>query len=220
MPRLSASGKAEVHYDPFGEFCDAALVHGRTSELSSASGKRTGVFVGPGAHIHPSASIGKFTVVFPNAYIGPNVNIGERCVIGPGAAIGQPGFGYEETEDGRQQYRPHFMGVEIADDVHVGANACIDQGRHRATRIGRGTRIDNLVHVAHNVIVGEDCLIIALSELSGSVVIGDRVQVSPCACVRDWRTVGDDALVGLGAVVVSDVPPATTVMGVPARPKP
>lgn len=163
------------------------------------------------------AEIGKGTVVFPGAYIGPGVKIGENCVIGPNAAIGQPGFGYERQEDGRQLYRHHLHGVLIADDVHIGANTCIDAGRWRPTSIGRGTRIDNLVHIAHNVVIGEDCLIIATSQISGSVVIGDRTQVSPSASIRDNLEIGEDVLVGLGAVVVKPVASGDTVMGVPAR---
>jgi UDP-3-O-[3-hydroxymyristoyl] glucosamine N-acyltransferase len=170
------------------------------------------------AFVHPTAEIGPGTVLMPFAYIGPRVTIGANCFIGPGACIGQPGFGYEKDDSRDEQlYRRHKMGVIIGDDVHIGANTCIDQGRHRPTRIGRGTKIDNLVHIAHNVEIGEDCLIIALSMLAGSVKIGDRVQVSPCAAVRDWRSVGDDALVGLGAVVVKDVEAGATVKGVPAR---
>jgi len=170
------------------------------------------------SYIHSDAEVGKRTIIFPHVYIGPNVIIGEDCVIGPGACIGQPGFGYESEEGSSELiYREHTMGVWIGDRVHVGANACIDQGRHRPTKIGDGTKIDNLVHIAHNVEIGEDCMIIALSEISGSVVIGDRVTVSPSASVRDWITIGDDAHVGMSAAVVHPVPAGETWAGVPAR---
>lgn len=169
-----------------------------------------------GAYISRDAEIGARTSIAPFVYIGPNVRIGADCVIGPGVCIGQPGFGYEQV-DGRQVYRPHTGGVVVEDDVHIGANTCIDQGRHRPTRIGRGTRIDNLVHIAHNVEIGEDCLIIALAEISGSCVIGDRAVISPAASIRDWRNVGANARVGIGSVVVKDVPAGETWAGVPAR---
>lgn len=175
-------------------------------------------WIHPSSYIDSSAKIGAFTTILPMCYIGPGVQIGKNCIIGPGACIGQPGFGYEKDEEtGAQRYREHSAGVVIDDDVHIGANACVDQGRHRPTRIGRGTRVDNLVHIAHNVWIGEDCLIIACSMLAGTVVIGDRSHVAPSAAILDHINVGEDALVGLGAVVVKDVPHGMTVKGVPAR---
>jgi len=172
---------------------------------------------GRGWYIHESAQIRPSTILFPNVYIGPDVVIGEDCVIGPGVCIGQPGFGYERGLEGENLYREHKQGVIIGNRVHIGANACIDQGRHRPTRIGDGTMVDNLVHIAHNVEIGKDCQIIALSMIAGSAQIGDRCVVSPCAAIRDWVSVGDDAHVGLGAVVVKPIPEGETWAGVPAR---
>lgn len=172
--------------------------------------------------IHPTAviegQVGSATSVGAHAWIGPDVVIGRNCVIGPGVRIGQDGFGYAKGAEGRWNRKPQTHGVLIADDVHIGANTCIDRGSYRHTTIGRGTRIDNLVHVAHNAQVGEDCLIIALSMIAGSAVIGDRAYIAPCSAVRDHREVGEDAFVGLGAVVVSNVEPGEQVIGVPAKP--
>ena len=166
---------------------------------------------------HPTAHVDASCIVFPGAFIGPSVTIGRYCVVGPGAVIGSPGFGYTTTDEGHV-YREHVQGVELAEDVHVGANSCIDQGRHRPTRIGKGTRIDNLVHIAHNVEIGERCLIIAHCMIAGSVVIGDDVTVSPGALVREHRDIGSGAHVGQGANVVRPVEPGTVVAGNPARP--
>lgn len=196
----------------------SAETHAITAQYNGFEWGTQSAFPRPGSFIHPTVTIGYGTVIFPMCFIGPGVHIGKDCVIGPGAMIGQPGFGYEkEEETGAQRYREHSRGVIIADDVHIGANTCIDQGRHRPTRIGRGTRIDNLVHIAHNVEIGEDCLIIACSMLAGTVTIGDRSHVAPSAAVLDHINVGKDALVGLGAVVVRDVPDGVTVKGVPAK---
>ena len=166
---------------------------------------------------HDTAQVSASAVIFPGAYIGPRVRIGAGCIIGPNACIGQPGFGYVLRDTGARDYREHLEGVILEDDVHVGAGTCIDQGRHRPTLIRSGTRVDNLVHIAHNVQVGRHCLIIAHTMLAGSVVIGDHAHVAPGALVRDWRNVGERATVGLGAVVVKDVPAGATVKGNPAR---
>jgi UDP-3-O-[3-hydroxymyristoyl] glucosamine N-acyltransferase len=160
--------------------------------------------------------VGEGTRVGPHAWVGPLARVGRDCVIGAGARIGGDGFGYLPTEDGRWEQKPQTHGVVIEDDVHVGANACVDRGSYRDTRVGRGTRIDNLVHVGHNVQIGEDCLVVALSMLGGSAVLGDHAYVAPAAAVRDHLTVGADALVGLGAVVVRDVSDGEHVKGVPA----
>jgi UDP-3-O-[3-hydroxymyristoyl] glucosamine N-acyltransferase len=95
--------------------------------------------------MHELASVHTSAIIFPGVYIGPNVRISEGCVIGPNTCIGQPGFGYNTLEDGTREYRDHQQGVLLEADVHVGANTCIDQGRHRRTEIGAGTKIDNLV---------------------------------------------------------------------------
>lgn len=169
-------------------------------------------FLSHDAEVDPS------TIIFHGAYIGPNVKIGADCVIGPNACIGQPGFGYEKNEDtGEWDYRTHTEGVIIHDDVHIGANTCIDQGRHRPTEIWSGSRIDNLVHIAHNVIVGHRVLIVANSMIGGSCEIGDDAYIS-AATLCDHVTVGQGAFIGLGAVVLKgEVPAGETWVGSPAR---
>ena len=167
--------------------------------------------------MHPLAFVSTSAVIFPGAYIGPRVYISRHCVVGPNTCIGQPGFGYNTLEDGTREYRDHQQGVLLEADVHVGANTCIDQGRHRRTEIGAGTRIDNLVHIAHNVIIGKRCLIIAHTMLGGSVTIGDDAHIAPGSLIRDWRNVGPSATSGLGAVVITDIPDGETHAGNPAR---
>lgn len=192
-------------------------------EIAHAAGgfMQDGRYVHPDAarsfFIHREARVAPTAVIFPGAFIGPHVEIGEHCVVGPNAAIGQPGFGYTELDDGSWAYRQHIGGVVIEDDVHIGACACIDQGRHRETRVGRGTRIDDHVFIAHNVHVGEHCLLIAHAMVAGSCDIGDRAIISPGAQVLDHIRIGPGALVGLGAVVVKDVPGWEVWVGNPAK---
>jgi UDP-3-O-[3-hydroxymyristoyl] glucosamine N-acyltransferase len=171
-------------------------------------------------HMPPCSArplIGKGTFIHPTAYIAPGVRIGDGCRIGPGASIGWEGFGYSPDPDGGWQRKPETHSVVIGDRVHIGANACIDRGSYRDTRIGDGTKIDNLCHIAHNVQIGQDCLIIALSMIAGSVEIGDRSYVAPATAIRDHRVIGDNVFIGLGSVVVSDLESGATAFGVPAR---
>lgn len=171
----------------------------------------------PGAHIDPAADVHPSVRLSPNVWIGPHVTIGRDCVIGPGSVIGWDGFGYEKGPQGGWVEKPQTHGVVIERNVHIGGNVCIDRGSYRDTRIGIGTRIDNLVHIAHNVQIGWDCLVIAQAELSGSVKVGAGCWIGPSACVREHLSIGDGALVGIGAVVVKDVPAGETWAGNPAR---
>jgi len=181
------------------------------------------------AQIDPSASIGPFCLVGPGCVIsaeciiGPNVSLlqdvrlGRRVRIAGGTVIGADGFGYERNESGELEKFPHVGGVVIGDDVEIGSNTSIDRGTLNPTFIGARVRIDNQVHVAHNVVVGEDVAIIAQAMIGGSVKIGDRAWIAPSATIMNQVTIGADAVVGLGAVVVKPVPDGMTVMGSPAQ---
>ncbi|UIJ44432.1 UDP-3-O-(3-hydroxymyristoyl)glucosamine N-acyltransferase [Sphingomonas cannabina] len=181
------------------------------------------------AQLDPSASIGPFCLIGPGCVIGaecvigPNVSLmqdvrlGSRVTIAGGTVIGADGFGYERNEIGELEKFPHVGGVVIGDDVEIGSNTSIDRGTLNPTIIGARARIDNQVHVAHNVIVGEDVAIIAEAMIGGSVKIGDRAWIAPSATIMNQVTIGADAVVGLGAVVVKPVPDGMTVMGAPAQ---
>ncbi|MBU2082164.1 UDP-3-O-(3-hydroxymyristoyl)glucosamine N-acyltransferase [Patescibacteria group bacterium] len=157
--------------------------------------------------IHPTA-------VISNAEIGKNVR------IGAGTVIGGEGFGYMPDENGELIQFPHIGGVIIEDNVEIGVNVCIDRGALGDTIIGRGTKIDNLVHVAHNVKIGKNCQIICLVGIGGSVEIGDNSFVGISACIRNQIKIGKNAVIGMGAVVVKNVPDNMTVAGNPANPIP
>lgn len=177
-------------------------------------------YVHPTAQIGPEVSIGRGTEIGAHVSIEGKVSIGWNCRIGPGTRIGQPGFGY--TWDDGPEWRgwhekKHDWGVVIGDDVHIGANTCIDRGSWRNTVVARGARIDNLVHVAHNAIVGRYSVLVAGSEVSGSCELAEMVYVAPNAAIRERLRVGYRSIVGIGAVVTKDVPAGMVVAGVPAR---
>lgn len=150
------------------------------------------------AQIDPSAVIDSNVTIYPNVKIGKNVR------IKAGAVIGSDGFGFKK-ENGCWIKVPQFGSVVIEDDVEIGANTCIDRARIGETRIGRGTKIDNLVQIGHGVYIGEDCLICGCTGISGSVQIGDRVILGGACGIADNLTIASDVTVGVRSVVTRDI---------------
>jgi len=190
--------------------------------------------IGPLAVISDGAVIGARTVVFPHVFIGteavvgddctiyPQVSIRERCRIGDrvilhsGVVIGSDGFGYASVE-GVHHKIPQVGVVEIEDDVEIGANSTIDRARFGRTRIGQGTKIDNLVQIAHNVETGRHCIIVAQVGIAGSTRLGNHVTLAGQCGVGGHLEIGDHAIVTAKAGVSKNVPPKTVVRGFPAE---
>jgi UDP-3-O-[3-hydroxymyristoyl] glucosamine N-acyltransferase len=204
-----------------------ALVH-PTARLES------GVVVDPAAVIGPRAEIGAGTVVGPAAVIGPDVRVGRDCVIGAGCTIvhaligdrvivhagtriGQDGFGYVPGAAGHGKV-PQVGRVIIMDGAEIGANSCIDRGAIRDTVIGEGTKIDNLVQIAHNVEIGRHCVLAAHTGISGSCTIGDYVMMGGRVGITDNVTIGAGAMIAAGSGVMSNIPPGEKWGGSPAQP--
>lgn len=177
-----------------------------------------GTVIGPGTIVESGVAIGRHCAIGPNVVIRSRSVIGDRVRIGPGSVIGEPGFGFERDETGRALRLPHYGSVRIGDDVEVGAHVVIDRGVFVDTTIGSGAKIDSLVLVGHNVMVGEDAFVIGGSVLCGGVVVGKRAWVAPGSTVMEKVTIGDDATVGIGSTVCRDVPEQGSVMGAVARP--
>lgn len=170
-----------------------------------------GALIGSGSRIGPRVRVGPNTVI-ANTTIAADVRIGANCTIG------LPGFGYERSDDGEYVRFPHVGRVDIGAGVEIGSNTCIDRGTLGSTVIGPGVKIDNLVHVAHNVTIGANSLVIAHAMLGGSVQIGADVWCAPSVAIKNKLSIGANALIGMGAVVLKDVVSGETVVGNPARP--
>ena len=197
--------------DPVDEFGQGAGIH-PSAEVASSARIAAGVVIGPGCRIEAQSAI------HGGVHLYRGVRIGRQARIDANAVIGGPGFGFVREPGAGWRRFPQRGAVVLGDRVEVGAGACIDRGALDDTVIGSGTKIDNLAYVAHNVVVGRDCLIMASTILAGSCRLEDDVVISPGAMVRDHCTVGKGAHIGMGAVVVADVPPGSVVAGVPAAP--
>jgi UDP-3-O-[3-hydroxymyristoyl] glucosamine N-acyltransferase len=171
-----------------------------------------GVFVGPGA------SIGDDTVIYANVSIYDRVSIGQRVIIHAGAVLGSDGFGYVQGPDGHHHKIPQVGGIRVEDDVEIGANVCIDRATLSETVIRRGTKIDNLVHIAHNVEVGEDNLLLAQVGISGSCRLGQHVTLAGQVGLSDHIEIGDGATVIAQSGIAKDVAPHTIMAGTVAMP--
>jgi UDP-3-O-[3-hydroxymyristoyl] glucosamine N-acyltransferase len=179
------------------------------------------VEIGPGATIHSGAQImagcriGTGTVIFPNAVLYENTQVGARCVIHASAVLGAYGFGYKVV-GGSYCLSAQLGWVELGDDVEIGANTTIDRGTYGATSIGNGTKLDNLVMIAHNCRLGRHNMICSQVGVAGSTTTGDWVVMAGQVGVRDHVHIGDKAILGARSGVSNDVPPGITVLGEPA----
>jgi UDP-3-O-[3-hydroxymyristoyl] glucosamine N-acyltransferase len=176
-----------------------------------------GVTILPGSFVGERTKIGDHTLVYPNVSIREDVVIGQRVILHCGAVIGSDGFGYAKDGE-RYQKIPQVGNVVIEDDVEIGANVCIDRSTTAATRICRGTKIDNLVQIAHNVVVGENGIIVAQVGISGSTELGRNVTLGGQAGVLGHIQIGDNCVVAAQSGVTKSIPANTCVSGYPARP--
>jgi UDP-3-O-[3-hydroxymyristoyl] glucosamine N-acyltransferase len=192
------------------------------AQVHSSARLEAGVIIDPLAVIGPRAEIGAGTVIAAGAGVGPDVRIGRQCAVGagatilhafigdrvivhPGARIGQDGFDYLSGPKRHEKIRQTGR-VIVQDDAEIGANSAIDRGSIRDTVVGEGSKIDNLVQIAHNVSIGRHCLIAAQTGLAGNVTVGDFVTIGGQAVVAGNIAVGDGAVISERSLVISDVP--------------
>jgi UDP-3-O-[3-hydroxymyristoyl] glucosamine N-acyltransferase len=208
QPGALVSPNAELGQDVF-------VGAGATIEAGAVIGNRCQIF--GNTFVGERAILGDECVLFPNVTLYPGVMVGRRVRIHSGAVIGSDGFGYDRDMAGVQHKIPQVGTVEIGDDVEIGANCAIDRATMGATRIGEGSKIDNLVQIGHNCQIGKHCCIIGLVGLSGSVTIGDYCVLAGQAGIADHVTLADHVVVGAQAGVHRDLPPGNW-LGSPAIP--
>jgi UDP-3-O-[3-hydroxymyristoyl] glucosamine N-acyltransferase len=194
-----------------------------------------GVTVGPYVVIEDGAVVGDHTVIQAHGFIGADttigrdclfhprvtvrerVAIGDRCIFHPGVVIGGDGFGFT-VHEGRHYKIPQVGTVEISDDVEIQANSTVDRAASGATRIGRGTKVDNLVQIAHNVEIGEHCLVVALTGIAGSTKLGRYVTLGAQVGIAGHLNVGDFVQAGARSGISHDIKAKEIIWGTPAQP--
>jgi UDP-3-O-[3-hydroxymyristoyl] glucosamine N-acyltransferase len=171
----------------------------------------------PGVYVGPRAKVGRDCILYPNAVVYDDCVLGDRVIVHAGAAIGSDGYGYA-THQGEHHKIPQIGNVVVGDDVEIGANCSIERAALGSTIIGRGTKIDQLVVVGHGVKVGEHCLLVAQTGISGSVTLGHHVTLAGQTGVAGHLKIGNQVTVGAQSGIISDIDDQSTVVGSPAMP--
>ena len=202
-------------------------------EESAVTGKDVSIY--PMVYVGNNAVIGDNVILFPGVFIGNNVKIGNNSILHPnvsvihdctiganviihaGCVIGSDGFGYVQSKEGNIKV-PQLGNVRIDDDVEIGANTTVDRAAHGTTHIKKGVKIDNLVQIAHNVVIGEHSIVVALTGISGSVNVGKNVIIGGQVGIKDHITIGDWAQVGSAAGVHKSIAEGEAVLGNPTMP--
>lgn len=177
-----------------------------------------GVILYPNVCVFDETTIGDHTIAWSGTVIRERSIIGSHCIFHTNVSIGADGFGYRPSDDGRGLVKiPQIGNVIIGHYVEIGANSCVDRAKFSSTIIGDGCKIDNLVQVAHNSIMGRSCIMAGHSGLAGSVTLGDGVIIGGSASIKDHTTIHSGATVGAGSGVMNDVAAGQTVLGYPAQ---
>ena len=177
-----------------------------------------GVVVHPLASVYADAQVGAHTVIHSHAVVGAGARLGAHVILHPGAVIGADGFGFELTPEGTWLHVPQVGSVALEDGVEIGANACIDRAALDTTRVGEGTKIDNLVQIGHNCEIGAHCMICGQAGLAGSSHLGHHVVLGGQSGLSGHLHVGDGAQLAGSSGAMADIPAGQRYAGSPARP--
>jgi UDP-3-O-[3-hydroxymyristoyl] glucosamine N-acyltransferase len=198
--------------DPSATVCAGAVV-----EAGASVGARTVVMAG--AFVGRDARVGDDCLLHPGARVLTRCLLGARVILHAGAVIGSDGFGYAlDKATGRRHKIPQVGIVEVGDDVEIGANSTVDRATFGSTRIGAGTKIDNLVQIAHNVVLGRDCVVVSQTGIAGSTVVGDRVVIGAQGGIVGHISIASDVMLGARAGVSSSIDTSGVYSGTPVMP--
>ena len=224
---VDAFGPATPH-PPAGVHPSAVVDESADVDPTAAVGPNAvvghGAVVGPNCRLHAGVVVGQGCrlgagcVLFPNVVLRERVTLGQRVVVHAGSVIGSDGFGYRWNGTEHRKI-PQVGTVEVGDDCEIGSCVCVDRAKLSATRIGPGTKIDNLVQIGHNAQIGPRCIIVGQSGVAGSATLGEGVAVGGQVAIRDHVTLADGASVAARGAVADDVAPGRTVGGTPAMPQ-
>ena len=203
---------------------DASAIIGKDARIGALVSVGAGSHIGnscvlhAGARIATNVTLGEGCVIHSNAFIDERCVLGARVIIHASAVIGGDGFGYRPAADGKSLTRiPHTGNVVLDDDVEIGANTCVDRAKFGSTKIGAGTKIDNLCQIAHGCRIGRMTVIAGMSGLAGSVTVGNGVQIGGYCGIGDHKTIGDGARLAAKSAVMNDIPAGATWGGMPAQ---
>jgi len=223
---MSDAGTASVEFVPWHN--GGGILH-RTASVDTTAVVEVGAFVhsgavlgkevvvGSGAVVGPSVSIGQSTRIGYNVVLS-NCSVGEFCTIHNGACIGQDGFGFFVDEDGQVKKKPQMLNARIGDHVEIGSNTCIDRGSWRETLIGDHTKIDNLVQIGHNVVIGKCCMICGQVGIAGSATLGDYITLGGRVAIRDHVSIVSKVRLAANSSVTKDIQKPGDYGGFPAVP--
>lgn len=228
MNLLLGAMAGEEDFPPVGAHPSARL--DAAADIAADAAIGPGVVVGRGAVVGPrcvlcanavvgaNATLGEDSILSAGAIVAHDCHLGRRVRIGPNSVIGADGFGYYTTGEGVHHRIPHIGNVVIEDDVEIGACSCVDRAKFGSTRVGAGTKIDNLVQVAHNVQIGSGCILAGQSGVAGSTRLGNHVVLGGSVGVRDNISLGDGVRCAAFSAVADDIMDGQIVAGIPAAP--
>ncbi|MFK5856171.1 MAG: UDP-3-O-(3-hydroxymyristoyl)glucosamine N-acyltransferase [Bacteroidota bacterium] len=206
-----------------------AVVHetvilGENCKIGAGTYVGKDVVIGNSVTIYPNVTIldetkiGDGTIIWSGTVIRERTEIGKFCIFHTNVSIGADGFGFHPSEDGRSLVKiPQIGNVVIGNGVEIGSNTCVDRGKFSSTIIGDGSKIDNLVQIAHNVILGRSVIVAGTTGIAGSATIGDGALIGGGVSIKEHTTVHAGAKVGAGSGVMNDIAPGKTVLGYPAQ---
>jgi UDP-3-O-[3-hydroxymyristoyl] glucosamine N-acyltransferase len=205
-PQASVHPDARIGADPsihpFAVLCENTRLGDRVTLM-------------PGVYVGPGATVGDDSVLHPNVVLEREVQVGKRAIIHAGTIIGSDGYGF--AREGEKHHKiTHAGTVRVGDDVEIGANCTVDRAVMGENVIGDGSKLDNLIHVAHNVKIGRDCLILGQVGISGSTTLGDRVVIAGQSGVIGHARIGDDTIIASKTAVFKSLPAGSQVAGIPA----